>query len=101
MKIVQEPDVYGVTAKTGLFISFDELNSCHDILKAIRKAIMSSLKKAHKRLTHFVDIRDSGEATSRQCDLMFKYEEKCCELDLMIDTLDSSMDYITKEGGAQ
>uniref|UniRef100_A0AB33JJ58 Four helix bundle protein n=1 Tax=Prevotella sp. GTC17262 TaxID=3236797 RepID=A0AB33JJ58_9BACT len=95
--MINDPETYGVTAETGLFIPFKELEYCPDILKAIRKATMSSFKKAHKRLTHFVDIHESGEATSRQCSLMLKYEDLCLELDKMLDTIESCINSIAQK----
>lgn len=41
-------------------------------------------------------LADRGEATSRQCNLMFKYDEQCRELDQMLDMIELCINSMPK-----
>lgn len=61
--------------------TLDEMELVGD---AITKALEKELVKAQKRYEKYWSMQESGEATARQQDLYFKYEEKYNALDRMV-----------------
>lgn len=99
MKIAKDPDIYGQAAKAGLFIPFEEFQYCPNLLKAMKQRVLRELTNAEKKYDNFKGLHESGEATSRQCSSMFKYEEKIIILHKMLETIGNSMSILSKEGG--
>lgn len=62
-----------------LALSQHEVELLAEILKVKAKKDISSKYEKYK------DIHESGEATERQCDLMYKYEEQLDFIDRIID----------------
>jgi hypothetical protein len=68
--------------------------ACADIIgfdgssaRDLRDALLISLKYYQKKLSKYADIRDSGEASDRQTDKYFEYDEKVYEISCFIDEL--------------
>lgn len=61
-----------------LAFSKSEVNILRNILAQIRGNISRKYNK-------YTDIHESGDATDRQCDLMFKYEDQLSLVDKIID----------------
>lgn len=61
--------------------TLDEMDLVGD---AITKTLEKELVKAQKRYKKYLDIQESGEATTRQHTLFFEVEEKYNALDRML-----------------
>lgn len=61
-----------------LALSQSEVNMLRNILAQSRGNINRKYEK-------YLDLHDSGEATDRQCDLMFKYEDQLKLIDTIIE----------------
>ena len=96
MKIIQDPVVYGQQAQLGLFISMEDFKAFPALLVALQKKTELTLAKAESTLDYFKGIHDSGEASSRQCTLMDKWQEKCERLDFFNNTLIKVEDILEK-----
>ena len=99
MKIVQDPSVYGFKAKTGLFIPIGDFSLFPGLLKSIRTKVQREADKASYMYEHYKDIHEFGDATSRQCTLMDKWEEKLQTLEGFVNTLAEFQSFFTKKGG--
>lgn len=49
-------------------------------VKLLRPLIGKRIRYAYKRYQRYLDIRDSGEATERECDLLVKWEDEYTRL---------------------
>lgn len=70
--------------------TLDEMDLVGD---AITKALEKELVKAQKRYEKYLSMQESGEATARQQDLYFKYEEKYNDLCRMLEQLKELRDF--------
>jgi len=68
--------------------------ACADIIgfdfisaQPLRDALLIAQKYYQKKLSKYADIRDSGEASDRQTDKYFEYDEKVNEISSFIDEL--------------
>lgn len=101
MKIIQDPSVYGYKADTGLFIPAGDFSLLPGLLKSIRTKVQRTANNASYMYEYYKDIRDSGEATSRQCTLMDKWGEKSRTLESIVNTLTEFHSFLDKKGGTQ
>lgn len=99
MKIVQDPSVYGFKAETGLFIPAGDISLFPGLLKAIRIKVQREADKVSRMYEHYKDIHESGFATSRECTLMNKWEEKLQTLEGFINTLAEFQSFLEQKGG--
>lgn len=99
MKIVQDPSVYGFKAETGLFIPAGDISLFPGLLKSIRIKVQREADKVSRMYEHYKDIHESGFATSRECTLMNKWEEKLQTLEGFINTLAEFQSFLEQKGG--
>lgn len=99
MKIIQDPSVYGFKAKTGLFVPIGDFSLFPGLLKSIRIKVQREADKASYMYGHYKDIHEFGDATSRQCTLMDKWEDKLQTLEGFVNTLAELQSLLAKKGG--
>ena len=99
MKIVQDPSVYGFKAETGLFIPAGDISLFPGLLMSIRIKVQREAEKVSRMYEHYKDIHESGCATSRECTLMNKWEDKLQTLEGFINTLAEFQSLLEKKGG--
>lgn len=99
MKIIQDTSVYGFKAKTGLFIPFEDFILLPRLLKSIRMQVQRELDKASSMYERYKGLHESGEASSRQCTAMDKWEDKTRVIERHNNTLIELESILEKKGG--
>lgn len=80
MKIITAPAVYDYQAEKGLFITLDDFRSTPGLAKSLRRKVNRHLAKAINYRDYYIDLHNSGEATSRQCTAMESWKERAISL---------------------